>query len=87
MKMSRSRGERALRSFFLATERQLPPSASHCDLWSRAPKQRLVWANEGLFPSGTFVFLAEEAVNRRSAKKPTSAPVFVCVSAALLLGL
>lgn len=61
--------------FSVTTKKHLPPSASHCYVWSRASKQGLVWANEGLFPSGTFVFIAEEAVNQRIPKEPTCSPV------------
>lgn len=61
-------GEIDFCGFFLTTKKQLPPSTSHCCIGSRDPKQRLVWANEGLFPSGTFVLLAEEAVNQHPPK-------------------
>lgn len=61
--------------FSVTTKKHLPPSASHCYVWFRASKQGLVWANEGLFPSGTFVFIAEEAVNQRIPKEPTCSPV------------
>jgi hypothetical protein len=39
--------------------------------------QGLVLANEGLFPSGTFVFIAKKAVNQCIPKKPMSSPVLV----------
>lgn len=87
MQMSWGRGERFLQFLFNNKKGNGRPSTSHCYVWSRAPKQRLVWANEGLFPSGTLVFLAEGAVNQPSPKKPMSYSVFMCVSAALLLGL
>lgn len=80
--MSRRRGERFPQSSFQQQKGNSRPSTSHCYVGSRAPKQRLVWANEGLFPSGTFVFLAGEAVNQRSPKKPMSSSVFTCVTAA-----
>lgn len=65
-------------SFSLTAEKQLPPHTPHCHIWSRAPKQRLVWANEGLFPPGTSVSLAEEAVNQ-CGPKTQWAPQFACV--------
>lgn len=53
----------------------VPPSAA---LGPEPPEQRLVPAHEGLFPSGTFVFLAKETVNQHSPKKPGSSAVVMC---------
>lgn len=54
----------------------MPPTAT---LGPEPPEQKLVRAHEeGLFPSGTFVFLAKEAVNQHSLKKPGSSAVVMC---------
>lgn len=66
---------------------KLPPSSPHSYVWSRASKQGLVLTSIGLFPSGTFVSVAEEALNQWLPKEPISSPVLAHVSAALLLTL
>lgn len=60
-------------------QKQLPPSPSCSYPGPRGSKQGLVGANEGLFPAGTFVFIAEEAVNQRLPKETSTLPGFVCM--------
>lgn len=41
-----------------------PPPFPTAYVWSRASKQGLVLTSRGLFPSGTFVSIAEKALNQ-----------------------
>lgn len=67
-------GERDGGRQFLSNNKNCHPLPPAARFGPEAPSRGLFGANEGLSPSGAFVFIAEAAVNQRIPKKPTPTP-------------